>query len=203
MEAHIDTHYSPGELREISDELVTIGVLTKAEATQNEPLDAIEIDFLDLNDLLQPAFSRLVSFSNDSRKGWFDQSETDYFYEWFALQLLRGCPLRHYLPTCQEAEKGHLVLRAESASIIIDYQSLNHPEFIERLVAGVNSLLYQHGFEVGYYELVGLDEITWFLLLTPNQYEHLLHNRLVYFADVEYPEVEAWRRTLRKEDLPF
>jgi len=172
MDARIDINYSADELQEIVYTLVRIGVITSAEAIAPRELQTLQIDFFDINELIRLAFDRLVSYSNDSRKGWFDQSETDFFYEWFALQLLRKCPLNQYEPTCQDksislSRQERLVLQVGNYCASVDYQQLNHPELIAQLVSTVNLLLKQHKFELAYYELRGYDEISLFLLLTP------------------------------------
>lgn len=208
MEIRIRSNYSVAELQTIVDALVSSGVIKTSEALPLHELQGLRVDFFDINDLLRPIHSRMVSYSNDSRKGWFDQSETDYFYHWFALQLLRGCPLSRYAPTCQDElaavkEQDRFILKAGALTVSIYYHRLNHPEFISRLIGAVNHLLEQHSFNVTYYEIAGLDETALFLLLTPQQYDYLLANRLIHFADIDYPEIDAWRSTLRKEDFPF
>ena len=208
MEIRIRSNYSAAELQAIVDELVSSGVINASEALPLHELQGLQIDFFDINDLLRPIHSRMVSYSNDSRKGWFDQSETDYFYHWFALQLLRGCPLSRYAPTCQDeigaaAEQDRFILKAGTLTVSIYYHRLNHPEFIGQLVGAVNHLLEQHGVEVTYHEIRGLDETALFLLLTSQQYDYLLVNRLIHFANIDYPEIDAWRSTFREEDFLF
>jgi hypothetical protein len=208
MEIRIDAAYSVSELQEIVDALLSTGVIRASEAIPLHKLQDLRIDFFDINYLLEPAFNRLVSYSNDSRKGWFDQSETGFFYEWFALQLLRGCPLNLYTPTCHNELTGstgrnRFILQAGEHTAYIYYHHLNHPEFIAQLVSTVNLLLKQLGSAFAYYEIRGYDEIALFLLLTPSQYHYLLTNRLLHFDHVDYLEIDAWRSTIREEELPF
>ncbi len=208
MDARVFRNYSLGELQEIVDALLKTEVITESEVIPLHKLRTFQIDFFDINELLRLAFPRLATYSIDSRKGWFDQSETNFFYEWFALQLLRKCPLNQYQPTCQyeliaPSRQERLLLQAGKHCISVEYQHLNHPEFITELVNAVNLLLKQHEFGFIYYQIRGYDEDAIFLLLTPAQYQHLLTNRLVHFARIDYPEIEAWRETLRREDLPF
>ena len=208
MEIRIHNNYSVSELQVIVDALVSSGVINESEVLPLYELQDLGIDFFDINDLLRPIHSRMVSYSNDSRKGWFDQSETDYFYHWFALQLLRGCPLSLYAPTCQNEittakEQDRFILKAGVLTISIYYHYLNHPEFISQLVGAVNQILDNQGFKVTYHQIRGLDETALFLLLTPQQYQYLLTNRLIHFADIDYPEIDAWRDTLLEEDFLF
>ncbi len=208
MDARVFRNYSLGELQEIVEALLKAGIITEQEVIPTYKLRTLQINFFDINELLHLALPRLVTYSNDSRKGWFDQSETSFFYEWLALQLLRKCPLNRYQPACQDeliAPSGQerLILQAGKYFIPVEYQNLNHPEFITQLVDAVNLLLSQHGSELAYYEISGYDEISVFLLLNYLQYKNLLTNRLVHFADIDYPEIEAWRKTIHEEDLPF
>jgi hypothetical protein len=208
MEIRIRNNYSLLELQAITVALISSKIITVSEALPLHELQGLSIDFFDINDLLRPIHDRMVSYSNDARKGWFDQSETDYFYHWFALQLLRNCPLSSGAPTCQDevaaiSEQDRFILKAGASSAFIYYHHLNHPEFISQLVGTVNHLLEQNGFEVAYYEIRGLDETALFLLLTPQQYHHALTDRLIHFANIDYPEVDTWRSALREEDFLF
>lgn len=208
MEIRILDNYPLSELQAIVYSLVDTRIITASEALPLHELQGLSIDFFSINDLLRPIHSRMVSYSNDSRKGSFDQSETDYFYHWFASQLLRGCPLNRYTPTCQDevaavSEQDRFILKAGASNTFIYYYHLNHPEFISQLVSAVNRLLEQNGFKVAYYEIRGLDETALFILLTPQQYHSSLTDRLIHFANIDYPEIDAWRSTLRKEDFLF
>jgi hypothetical protein len=208
MEIRIRNNYSSSELQAVINALIRSGIITASEALPLHELQDLGIDFFDINDLLRPIHDRMVSYSNNARKGWFDQSETDYFYHWFALQLLRGCPLSSCAPSCQDevtaiSQRDRFTLRARASTAFVYYHDLNHPEFIIQLVSTVNSLLEQNGFEVAYYEIRGLDETALFMLLTPQEYHDALANRLIHFDNIDYSEIDAWRSTLREEDFLF
>ncbi len=100
MKVKIDEHYTRAELNEIIAGLISNGVITSSEVYAEEELQERKLSFFDLHELLYPAYDRLAKCTNDDRKGWFDQSETADFYVWFTLQLLRGCQLQEYMPSC-------------------------------------------------------------------------------------------------------
>ena len=207
MQVRIGTIHSSEELQEIVNLLISNKVLNASEVFSPADFRELAVDFLNINDLLYPAFDRLVRYSNDSRKGWHDQNETGWFYQWLALQLLRGCPLQAYKPTCEDVtdgsgEQNMLVLKAGSYSESIPYDELNHPEFTYSLLLAVNKLLWQHGSDLAYFELELADNAI-FLLLTSQQYQLIIDYRLLRFDHILYPEIEAWRSTMREEDLLF
>ncbi len=207
MKVRINDNYTQAELAEIIAGLVESGVITSAEVYDDAELQRLEINFFNQVELLYPAYERFVKYTIDAFKGWFDQSETTDFYVWFTLQLLRGCQLRDYAPTCafeagSSVAEEVFVLWAGSTNVSILHQRFNRPEFIRCIVEGVNTMLKQAGFEAAFYE-TEIDEGSMLLLLSPPQYQKLLEERLIRFSRVEYPEIEAWRATLREEDLPF
>ena len=207
MKVRIDDNYTQAELAEITAGLIESSVITSSEMYADDELQKLEINFFNQVELLYPAYERLVKYTRSDRKGWFDQSETANFYVWFTLQLLRGCQLQEYAPSCA-FESGALeeeetfVIQAGHITISILSHKLNHPELISHIVGSVNRMLEQVGSKAAFYE-IDIDEGSLFLLLSPQQYQKLLEERLMRFSGVEYPEIEAWRATIREEDLPF
>jgi hypothetical protein len=97
-------------------------------------------------------------------------------------------------------EVAKAIVRTSSAEASFSYT--DYSEYMTRVVVALNALLAKQGFDAACYE-VGFDEGSGFLLLTTQQYDYLLTNRLVRFTEVLYPEIEAWRATVSEEDLPF
>lgn len=208
MHVRLNDDYSPAELAAITAALLDTGVITAAEAYPTAELEQLKLRFYDLHTLLYPAWDRLVRYSNDDRKDWFYQSGIPDFYHWFARRVLQGCPpLQAYAPDCRwtagtPTAPAALALHVGHLEAHVSYGDLNHPQLIDAIIAAVNQLLKQAGFEVAFYP-VEMDETLALLLLSPLQYQRVLRERLLRFSAVKYPEVEAWRAALRDEDLPF
>jgi hypothetical protein len=206
MDVKIDTNYSPVEIQGLLACLVTSGFLTPSDLTQQvNQLQDWAICFLDINSLLLPFRDKFV---------WYDKWQKDQlsyelgragFYASLTQRLLLACPLASLQPTCEvevEAtpEVAKAIVRTSSAEASFSYA--DYSEYMTRVVVALNALLAGQGFDAAYYE-VGFDEGSGFLLLMAQQYDYLLTNRVVRFTKVMYPEIEAWRATIREEDLPF
>jgi hypothetical protein len=206
MDVKIDSNYSPAEVQALLASLVTSGFLTPADLTQQvDRLENWAICFLDINSILLPFRGKFVWYDKWQRKMLSYELGRAGFYTSLTERLLLACPLASFQPTCElevdaipEAAKA--IIRAGSAETSFSYT--DYLDYMNRGVAAINTLLAEQGFDAAYYE-VGFDEGSGFLLLTAQQYDYLLTNRIVRFTEVLYPEIEAWRATVREEDLPF
>ena len=154
-----------------------------------------------MNDLLLPFVGKFVGYSKDEQSLARLTRSTDTFCLTVARRLLSGCPLRHHASTCAlDNQNGELSIHVGHLAHFFPFTSL--PEFTKQLQNVLNQLLKQQEFDAAYHE-IGFDGYTAFLLLSAQQYQHLLTHRALLFAQVEYPEIEDWRKTMRVEDLPF
>ena len=97
-----------------------------------------------------------------------------------------------------EADKIIIQTAAEIESIAFE----TYPEYIINLKNFVNEKISGCIPGWAFYEIHVVD-LTVFLLLTETNYRFLFENRIIRFAQVEYPEELAWRSTLSEEDFLF
>lgn len=206
MHVKIDSNYSPVEIQALLASLVTSGFLTSADLIREaNQLENWTICFLDINSILLPFRDKFVWYDKWQRKSLSYELGRAGFYASLTERLLLACPLADFQPTCElevEAtpEAAKAIIRAGSVEASFTYT--DYLEYMQRGVIALNTLLAEQGFDAAYYE-VGFDEGSGYLLLTAQQYDYLLTNRIVRFTEVVYPEIEAWRATVREEDLPF
>jgi hypothetical protein len=202
MHVKITSNYTREEVLEILAQWVRNGLLTTQELAEAEERSfKQDIRFFDLNDLLQPFTDKFVGFSKEEQSLAYLTGGVAVFYRSLTLRLFQGCPLHQHTPTCIIASThGELLLQVGHLSNKVSLSSFS--AFKEQVLSCLNEFLRQYAVDAAYHEIVYEDR-TVFLLLSGAQYDCLLTNRLLEFARVEYPEVEAWRRAIRLEDLPF
>jgi hypothetical protein len=202
MQVKITTAYTSAEVLEIVTQLASNGLLTTQELVEAKAQFAEQIiRFFDLNDLLQPFSEKFVSYSKEEQSMARLTRDTVTFYKSLTLRLLQGCPLRQHTPTFALDSSGReLTIQVGSLSNKFSFSTLLEYEI--QVLSCLNKFLRQYGIDAAYHE-IEYEDCTIFLLLSAQQYDCLFTNRLLQFARVEYPEVEAWRKTIRLEDLPF
>jgi hypothetical protein len=207
MLVKIESNYTLDEISELYACLVTSGVLSQHDVDQladdfsKYEAGYYQLDFLCINNLLLPFADRFVGYEKQERKLARYDNNTDRFYRNLTLRLLHGSPLRQHAPTCTiNSTTGELTMRAGQHATSFNFSI--HPEYLVQVTTHLNRLLQQHGADVAYHE-IAFDEDTIFLLLTAWQFNYLVTNRVLDFRRIDYPEVEAWRKTIRREDLPF
>jgi hypothetical protein len=202
MDVKIETSYTPAEVRDLCAALVTSGLLSAQEVDKEATFfDKLELDFFSINNLLLPFLEKFVGHFMHERDLTVRLRGRDTFYQNFTLRLLRSSPLGQYAASCTiDSESGGLLVQAGQLSG--GFTVTTYPAYLTEVSILLNQLLQQSGVDTAYHQ-IGFDEATYFLLLTKSQYQYLLHNRVLQFAGVEYPEIELWRTTLREEDLPF
>lgn len=207
MEVKIEHPYTLEEIRTLYACLVACGLLSRQDVDHAEAYiqrfkpDFLAMDFFSINNLLLPFLDRFVGFSKEERDLFRVMHDSDSFYRNLSLRLLQGSPLERYFPGCAiEPESGDLLLHAGHRQKRVPFRT--HTEYLAGVTTAINELLRDDAADAAFHEL-GFDEHTAFVLLTHRQYQCLLEHRAVHFAQVEYPEIEAWRKTVRDENLPF
>jgi hypothetical protein len=207
MLVKLESNYTLDEIRELYACLVTSGVLSQRDVDQladtfsKYETGYYQLYFLTINNLLLPFADRFVGYEKQERDLARYDNNTDRFYRNLTLRLLHGSPLRQHDPTCTiDGTTGELTIQA--GQHVTSFNFSLHPEYLVQVTTHLNRLLQQDRADVAYYELA-FDEDTIFLLLTAWQFNYLATNRVLDFCRIDYPEVEAWRKTVRKEDLPF
>jgi hypothetical protein len=206
MDVKIDSNYTPAEVQALLASLVSSGFLTPADLTQQaDRFKNMTFCFLSINSLLLPFSDKFVWVDEWQTKTLLYELGKAGYYTFLTEQLLQACPLASFQATCQvEVEptpaSAKAILRAGTAEASFYYA--DYGEYMTRMLAALNTLLATLGIDAGYYE-IEYDENIAFLLLSALQYEYLLTKRIVRFMGVRYPEIEAWRAQVRKEDLPF
>jgi hypothetical protein len=203
----LESNYTLDEIRVLYACLVTSGVLSQRDVDQladtfsKYETGYYQLDFLSINNLLLPFADRFVGYEKQERDLARYDNNTDRFYQNLTLRLLQGSPLRQHAPTCTiDSTTGELTIQAGRHGASFNFST--HPDYLVQVTTHLNRLLQQHGADVAYHE-IAFDEDTIFLLLTAGQFKYLVTNRVLDFCRIDYPEVEAWRKTIRKEDLPF
>lgn len=205
MHVKIDSNYSPAEVQALLAALVTSKFLTPADLGQGaDRLHDVEISFFDINTLLLPFSDKFVWYNQWQKDTLSYELGRQVFYTSLTEQLLQACPLVSFQPTCQlevdaTPDQATAILRAGSGEASFCYT--DYLDYVQGMVKALNTLLANQGFDAAYYE-VGFDDGSGFLLLSAWQYDYLLTNRVVLFAGVLYPEIEAWR-AIPGKDLPF
>lgn len=202
MQVKITTAYTRAEVLEIVTQLASNGLLTTQELVEAKAQFTEQtIRFFEINELLGPFTEKFVSYSKEEQSIARLTRDTATFYKSITLRLLQGCPLRQHTPTFALDSSGReLTIQVGSLSNKFSFSTL--PEYEIQVLSCLNQFLKQYGIDAAYHEIM-YEDYTIFLLLSAQQYDCLFTNRLLQFARVEYPEVEAWRKTIRLEDLPF
>lgn len=205
MNVKIEEPYSASELAEILTQLVTLGVLSQAELDQNRDFYAgLDVDFLALNNVLLPVLDRIPCLVLDDRQTAYAQGKLLAYYLDHMLALLHASPLSRYEPQATSVY-DHLdsdcfqvhTLMADTTFCFQDYLT-----FKTHSLLAVNELLAKYDINGEYYP-ISFDDRSAFVFLSSEVYQSILQNRLLMFSHVEYPEIEAWRASLRPEDLAF
>lgn len=198
MQAKFEGHYSSIEKEEILSSLVSCGLLTEKEvASEAASFSEIQINFHSVNDLFIPFLQKFAWHAQWERKvfPWHQ------FYTEFAVKLMQNSPLIICELNCyfdEEADK--IIVQIGSVTKSLSFET--YPEYLANLTKLTNKLMHDCLPGWAFHEIHVVD-LTTFLLLTEKQYHFLLENRLVRFAQVEYPEETAWRSTLKEEDFLF
>lgn len=207
MEVKIENPYTLEEVRTLYACLGACGLLSQQEEDQAEAYikrfepDFLTMEFFNINNLLLPFLDRFVGFSKEERDLFRVMHDSDSFYRNLTLRLLQGSPLGRYDPRCAiEPKSGNLLMQVGHWQKSVPFRT--HTEYLAGVTIAINDLLREDAADAAFHEL-GFDEHTVFVLLTHRQYQCLLEHRALHFARVEYPEIEAWRKTVREEDLPF
>lgn len=202
MHVKITSNYTSAEIIDILTRLAHNELLTTQELAEAAVLFSERpICFLDINDLLLPFIEKFVGYSKEEQDLTRLTRNPGALFQSITQRLLQGCPLRQLAPTFTfDNNQWKLTIQAGHLSNTFRFTTL--PEYEQNVLRCINDLLKQHQFDAAYHE-IGYEEHTIFPLLTQKQYDDLFTNRLLQFAHVEYPEVEAWRESLKNEDYLF
>ena len=208
MQVKIESFYSLKEIRNIMRELQKIGLIDINYLSNQKYIFTEKYNFFSLNDLLIPIVSSFVNYSiDDIRMLYYNNSEQDSlkFYTVLTKRLLDDIDMNSMwdcsMYFIDDSKDSKICVQISSISFRKKYIIDGVYQFYTKINLIVNSILMCHNIQKCY-STIEVDDSIVFLLMKNSDYNNLLENRLLYFLDIEYPEINEWIDNLDKNSFP-
>jgi hypothetical protein len=208
MQVKIVENYSPQELEHIINELIKSEIITDNNIEFLEKIiRKSKYNFLTINSILTPSLHSFAYYSSDDEDVLYAyNSEEKYvdFYSSLTIKLMEKCNFNKPWSFSVEytGERESYYLKINTPFFEKEYTIDSFFQYHTKIVPVLNESLNCNYIEKCYIGFE-IDNVVLFVIMKNVDYSHLLKERILYFPNVEYPEVEEWKKRVDNNPLPF
>jgi len=197
MQIKIEDTYSKEEIKEMLNILIRCNVLDKDDINLLDEIVKESYCFLTINYVLLPFFNRFTHYSLEG-KLLFTLREYEkglIFYKKILIDILNKVfpKLKYDYNVDVEDHNSYYKFYIIVNNLQENFEANCFDSFTKNCIVCINRLFQEYLIPEKVY-LLDVDIYKVYLLLTEDHYKYLLEERVLYFSNIDYPEIEDWRK---------